>query len=129
MSDAVTKLFDLSADTAVVIGGTGVLGGAMADALAAHGAKVAVLGRSEKRGQAKVQQIEAAGGTAMFHAVDALAPDSLVTARDAINAAFVAKFFSQIIIELRGLVGLNSNNLYCYIRPFPSQSCRWASRG
>ena len=88
MSDAVTNLFDLSADTAVVIGGTGVLGGAMADALAAHGAKVAVLGRSEERGQAKVQQIEAAGGTAMFHAVDALAPDSLVTARDAVNAAF-----------------------------------------
>ena len=65
-------LFDLSSDTAVVIGGTGVLGGGMADALAAYGAKVAVLGRSEERGAAKVKAIEAAGGTAMFHAVDAL---------------------------------------------------------
>lgn len=88
MTEIAKNLFDLSGDTAVVIGGTGVLGGAMADALAAYGAKVAVLGRSEERGTAKVKQIEAAGGTAMFHAVDALDPTSMVTARDAINDAF-----------------------------------------
>jgi len=88
MTDISNNLFDLSGDTAVVIGGTGVLGGAMADALAAYGAKVAVLGRSEERGNAKVKQIESAGGTAMFHSVDALDPDSMVTARDAINDAF-----------------------------------------
>ena len=40
----------ISGDVAVVIGGTGVLGGGMADALAAYGAKVAILGRSEERG-------------------------------------------------------------------------------
>lgn len=81
-------LFDLSSDTAVVIGGTGVLGGGMADALAAYGAKVAVLGRSEERGAAKVKAIEEAGGTAMFHAVDALDPTSMKVARDAINDKF-----------------------------------------
>lgn len=80
-----TDLFDLSDDVAVVIGGTGTLGGSMADALASHGAKVAILGRSEERGAARVKQIEDAGGTAMFHSVDALDPASLVTARDAIN--------------------------------------------
>ena len=81
-----TNLFDLSDDVAVVIGGTGTLGGAMADALAAHGAKIAILGRSEERGAARVKEIEAAGGTAMFHTADALNPETLVTARDAINA-------------------------------------------
>ena len=53
-------LFDLSNDVAVVIGGTGTLGGSMADALASSGAKVAVLGRSEERGAARVKEIEAA---------------------------------------------------------------------
>jgi NAD(P)-dependent dehydrogenase (short-subunit alcohol dehydrogenase family) len=81
----VPELFDLSGETAVVIGGTGVLGGGMASALAAHGAKVAVLGRSEERGAARVAEIENAGGTAMFHSADALNADSLKAARDAIN--------------------------------------------
>ncbi|MEZ6132793.1 MAG: SDR family oxidoreductase [Planctomycetaceae bacterium] len=80
-----SDLFDLSNDVAVVIGGTGVLGGAMADALAAHGARVAILGRNEERGAARVKEIEAAGGTAMFHSADALDTDSLKVARDAIN--------------------------------------------
>ena len=55
------ELFDLSDDVAVVIGGTGVLGGGMAEALAAAGAKVAILGRSEERGAARVKAIEDAG--------------------------------------------------------------------
>lgn len=81
-----SELFDLSEDVAVVIGATGVLGGSMADALAAHGAKIAVLGRNPERGEAKVKQIEAAGGTAMFCSVDALNPETLVAARDTINS-------------------------------------------
>ena len=78
-------LFDLSSETAVVIGGTGVLGGAMAEALAAYGAKVAVVGRSEERGTERARAIEAAGGQAIFQAADAVDRDSLVRARDAIN--------------------------------------------
>jgi NAD(P)-dependent dehydrogenase (short-subunit alcohol dehydrogenase family) len=88
MTPDANRLFDLSDDTAVVIGGTGVLGGSMANALAAYGARVAILGRSAERGNAKVEQIQAAGGTATFHSVDALKPESLVIARDAINAEF-----------------------------------------
>jgi NAD(P)-dependent dehydrogenase (short-subunit alcohol dehydrogenase family) len=79
-------LFDLSADVAVVIGGTGGLGGAMADALAAHGAQVAVLGRSQERGDQRVAAIEMAGGKAIFQSADALDPNSLRAARDAIEA-------------------------------------------
>ncbi len=77
-------LFDLSGEVAAVIGGTGVLGGAMAEALAQAGARVAVLGRSEERGQERVRAIEAEGGSALFHPADALDPASLQSARDAI---------------------------------------------
>jgi NAD(P)-dependent dehydrogenase (short-subunit alcohol dehydrogenase family) len=83
-----TNLFDLSNEVAAVLGGTGVLGGAMADALAGAGARVAVVGRSEERGLAAVKRIEAAGGKAMFVAADALSRDSLAAARDAITKAF-----------------------------------------
>jgi len=77
-------LFDLSNEIAVVFGGTGVLGGAMAEALAAAGARVAVVGRNEERGKQRVKSIEAAGGKALFQAADAMSTDSLVKARDAI---------------------------------------------
>lgn len=80
-------LFDLSDDVVVVIGGTGGLGGAMADALAACGARVAVVGRSAERGAIRVAEIEAAGGRAIFQSADAMCRDSLTTARDAIQAA------------------------------------------
>ncbi|MCA9210814.1 MAG: SDR family oxidoreductase [Planctomycetales bacterium] len=83
MSD---NLFHLQGETAVVIGGTGALGGAMADALAAHGANVAVVGRNAERGGERVRAIEAAGGKAMFASADALSADSLRQARDTIAA-------------------------------------------
>ena len=81
-------LFDLSDQTAVVVGGTGVLGGGMADALAAAGARVAVIGRNAERGGERVKAVEDAGGTAMFAAADALEADSLAAARDAIFERF-----------------------------------------
>lgn len=83
MSD---NLFHLQGETAVVIGGTGALGGAMADALAAHGANVAVVGRNAERGGERVRAIEAAGGKAMFASADALSADSLRAVRDTIAA-------------------------------------------
>ena len=79
------NLFDLTGEVAAVLGGTGVLGGAMAEALAAAGAKVAVVGRSEERGRDCVRRIEAAGGTALFQPADAMSKDSLTAARDAIE--------------------------------------------
>ena len=56
-----SSLFDLSQEVAVVIGGTGVLGGEMASGLAAAGAAVAVIGRSEERGQARVAPLPRRG--------------------------------------------------------------------
>jgi NAD(P)-dependent dehydrogenase (short-subunit alcohol dehydrogenase family) len=78
-------LFNLENEIAVVLGGTGVLGGAMAEALAGAGARVAVVGRNEERGRERVRAIEAAGGRALFQAADALDRDSLQRARDAIT--------------------------------------------
>lgn len=73
-------LFDLRGDVAVVIGGTGVLGGAMATGLAASGARVAILGRNQERGQIRAQEIIAAGGEAAFFQVDATNRADLETA-------------------------------------------------
>jgi NAD(P)-dependent dehydrogenase (short-subunit alcohol dehydrogenase family) len=78
------ELFDLTGETAVVLGGTGVLGGAMAEALASAGARVAVVGRNAERGRYRVANIEQAGGKALFEAADALDRASLTRARDAI---------------------------------------------
>lgn len=81
-------LFRLDQDVAVVIGGTGELGGLMAEALAAYGAKVAILGRSEERGRSRVLRISDAGGVANFYPADALSADSLQAACDQITADF-----------------------------------------
>src|SRR5262249_8628512 len=77
-------LFNLDNEVAVVLGGTGVLCGAMAEALAAFGARVAVVGRNEERGRQRVRAIESAGGKAVFQAADAMDRDSLLRARDVI---------------------------------------------
>src|SRR6266568_6044026 len=71
------NLFDLSGEVAVVVGGTGVLGGAVAEGLAEAGAKVAVLGRNEERGQTRAKSIQSKGGQASFFPADAVRRESL----------------------------------------------------
>ncbi len=81
-------MFNLRDDIAVVIGGTGVLGGAIASGLAGAGARVAVLGRSEERGEARAQQITAAGGEGAFVKCDATDRDSLGKANGQVEARY-----------------------------------------
>lgn len=59
-----SSLLDLSGETAVVLGGTGVLGGAMADALAQAGARGAVVWLASSRASSFVtgQNIGVDGG-------------------------------------------------------------------
>src|SRR6185436_4304565 len=87
---AFMKMFDLSGEVAVVIGGTGVLGGALAEGLAEAGASVAVVGRNEERGQASAKAIKAKGGKAAFFSADAVSRCNLTEAHEKIEAALGA---------------------------------------
>ena len=75
--DYLNALFGLSGQTAIVVGGTGVLGGALADGLAAAGAFVVVAGRNAERGEARISAIREAGGDGCFLAVDAVERKSI----------------------------------------------------
>lgn len=65
------NLFDLSGTTSVVIGGNGVLGGAMAEALGAHGSSVAIVGRNMDKANEVKARIEQSGGKAACFQADA----------------------------------------------------------
>src|SRR2546426_5654493 len=78
------SLFDLTGEVAVVIGATGVLGGALAEGLAEAGAKVAVLGRNADRGESRVKRIKGSVGTAAFFSADALDRHSLRGAHESV---------------------------------------------
>jgi NAD(P)-dependent dehydrogenase (short-subunit alcohol dehydrogenase family) len=73
--------FGLDGHVAVVIGGSGVLGGAICHGLAEAGAAVAVLGRSPERTNARAAAVEASGARAVAVTVDATMPDSVEAAR------------------------------------------------
>ncbi len=120
--------FSLEGKVAVVTGGTGVLGGAMARGLAAAGARVAILGRRGAKAREVADAIAAAGNKAMPLPADVLDEDSLQAARQTlldkwgrvdilINAAGGNRpdatvfgditFFNVPRIALEGVVGLN----------------------
>ena len=77
MPDFLHKLFGLDGQVAVVIGGTGVLGGELCNGLAQAGATVVVAGRSQERGLARVAEIEKLGGKASFAEADAANRESV----------------------------------------------------
>jgi len=66
---------------AIITGGAGVLGGAMAKGLALEGVKVAILGRTETTIQTKVDEINELGGEAMGLVADVLDRKKLEAAR------------------------------------------------
>jgi NAD(P)-dependent dehydrogenase (short-subunit alcohol dehydrogenase family) len=80
---------DLTGKTALVTGATSGIGRATALALAVAGATVAVSGRDKDKGQAVVDSIKAAGGSATFVAADlvdaAAATDLAARATDALG--------------------------------------------
>ena len=78
-NDYLAELFGLQGRTAVVLGGEGVLGGAVATGLARAGARIEIAGIQLEHGRARVAEIEALGGEARFHSVDVTSRTDLET--------------------------------------------------
>lgn len=96
------SLFSLSGKTAVVIGGTGELCGAMAEGLASAGASVVLVGRSEEKAKSRIEKIEATGGSAVFESCEVDSKPNLESLLDR-----VLKQFGSIDILVNG-AGTNS---------------------
>jgi len=94
------NLFGLSGRTAVVVGGTGVLGGALAEGLARAGAFVVVAGRGADRGAARVDAIKAAGGDGTFVSVDAVDRESV---KALLEATLRATGRADILVNCAGV--------------------------
>ena len=71
------QMFGLDGQVAVVIGGTGVLGGALALGLAKAGATAIVAGRDPDKGATRVAEIAQGGGNGAFLAVDVMDRQSI----------------------------------------------------
>jgi NAD(P)-dependent dehydrogenase (short-subunit alcohol dehydrogenase family) len=80
-------LFGLSGQTAVVIGGAGVLGGALCAGLVQAGARVIVADLTEEGCRARVEVLRALGGVASFCLVNATSRESI----EKLQAAAVAE--------------------------------------
>ncbi len=76
-SEYLRELFGLDGKTAVIIGGTGVLGGAFSEALAGAGAHAVVVGRNQEHGAQCVERIRAQGGSGEFVAADSTRVEDL----------------------------------------------------
>src|SRR6202165_1918609 len=84
----VNALFDIQGQTAVITGGSGVLGSAMAHGLAQAGATVVVIGLHEEKTRAVVDAISAQGGQALAIACNVLERADLQRALEQVTATF-----------------------------------------
>jgi NAD(P)-dependent dehydrogenase (short-subunit alcohol dehydrogenase family) len=82
------KLFDLTGKTALITGGTGVLGGAMAKGLAEAGANTVIVGRKKESGDEVVKYIKSLGSRSMFVQADVLDAGELLAAKEKVLAEF-----------------------------------------
>jgi NAD(P)-dependent dehydrogenase (short-subunit alcohol dehydrogenase family) len=86
MDQTLGNLFSLRGKVAVVTGGTGVLGGAMARGLAQAGARVGILGRRAEQASQVIAAISGQGGEALHLAADVLDRSQLEAARGTLRA-------------------------------------------
>src|SRR5215472_4859872 len=82
------RLFSLEGQTAVVTGGSGALGSALALALAGAGANVAILGRRAEPCEQVAERIRASGGQALGLACDVLDRGALEQTAEHIATVF-----------------------------------------
>jgi NAD(P)-dependent dehydrogenase (short-subunit alcohol dehydrogenase family) len=83
-----TDSFSLTNRVAVVTGGYGVIGGCIASALSAAGARVAILGRRRDAAEAKADHLRRAGADAMVLVGDVLDDTQMRAARAALVDAW-----------------------------------------
>ncbi len=76
-AEYLSKMFALDGQTAVVIGGGGVLGGALCRGLVLAGAKVVVADLTEESCQARVKELQELGGEAEYCIVNVTARESI----------------------------------------------------
>ncbi|SDJ97290.1 NAD(P)-dependent dehydrogenase, short-chain alcohol dehydrogenase family [Catalinimonas alkaloidigena] len=77
-----TNLFSLQEKVIIVTGGTGVLGEAFIRGIHEAGGSVVILGRNQEEGEARAEELRAAGGQAIFAKADVLNEADLIAARD-----------------------------------------------
>src|SRR5713101_243696 len=82
------SFFDIHGQTAVITGGSGVLGSVMAHALAQAGAKVAILGLHEEKVMVAASAIQSEGNQALGIACDVLDRASLEHALEQVAETF-----------------------------------------
>jgi NAD(P)-dependent dehydrogenase (short-subunit alcohol dehydrogenase family) len=92
-ADFLNRLFSLSGQSAVVIGGTGVVGGAIAEGLARAGAYVIVAGKNVQRGYQRVDVLRALASQGGFLPVD-------VTSRDSMGGLLDAAFDECGVVDM-----------------------------
>ena len=100
----VATSFDLSGKIALITGGTGVLGSVMTRGLAAAGAAVVILARTEARTQALAEEIRVAGGQSLGIQADILDQSSIQRAADQ-----VLQTYGRVDILLNGAGGNRSD--------------------
>ncbi len=125
-------MFDLRDRVVVVIGGTGVLGGALCHGLGRAGAAVAVMGRSRERADARVGALEAEGVRAIGIVVDATQPESVEAARREVEATLgpvdvlvnapgvnsATPFFDITLEEWHALIDANLTSVFVACQRF-----------
>lgn len=82
------SLFNIQGQTAIITGGSGILGSAMAHGLAQGGANVVILGLHEEKTSAVAEAISAQGGKALAIACNVLEGTDLQRAYEQVTAAF-----------------------------------------
>lgn len=95
----------MAGQVAVVIGGTGVLGGALAEGLLRAGATVMIAGREPDRGARRAEEMQVLGNVS-FRLID-------VTSRDSIEELLAAtlKKFGRVDMLING-AGVNAGSSY-----------------
>ena len=88
MSLSPAEMFSLKGKTAVVIGGSGVLGGVFAQALAGAGASVGIVGRTPEKVEAAVTSLRDSGAEAHGAVADVSLRSEVLKARDQLLQVF-----------------------------------------